>query len=913
MKESDRDSTPWHALDVDRVAASLDCDAQTGLSDREADARLERDGPNLITAKPGEAWWKRLFIQFHAPLVYLLLVAVVVTFLLGEHVDSAVILGVVIVNAVIGYVQETRAMKAIDALARTMKIEAMVRRAGRRRRIPAAELVAGDIVLLEPGDKAPADLRLLSARDLSADESMLTGESEPVAKHTHALDEKTVLAERRNMVYAGSLVTRGHGEGVVVATADSTEIGRISGMISGVEEIATPLTRKIAGFSRLLVWIILAVAALTFAVGILQGATAVEMFMASVALAVGAIPEGLPAAVTIMLAVGVGRMASRNAIIRKLPAVEALGSTTVICSDKTGTLTQNQMTVREIFAGGRLYAASGAGYDPAGDIIYDDAPTNVRDHPALDETIVCGALCNDAELFEREDRWLIQGDPTEGALVVLARKAGLAQTELAVRLPRIDALLFESEHQYMATLHRDEDRDESVVYVKGAVERVLSMCRAAMDAAGEEAPLDVAAIESQANLLAGRGLRVLALGRRVAGSETREITRSLAERDLTFLGLTGMLDPPRPEAVLSIAACHGAGIRVKMITGDHAATAVSIAAMMNLEADMADAAPSSAAITGAQMAEIPDIDLPSVVEETPVFARMTPEQKLRLVQALQQRGHVVAMTGDGVNDAPALRQADIGVAMGLSGAEAAKDAADIVLADDNFASIEAAVEEGRAVFSNLTKFISWTLPTNGGEAFVIIAAIGLGMPLPILPGQALFVNTTTGVLLGVPLIFEMRTADIMSRPPRDPRRPILTFELFMRTGLVSLLLAIGAMILFNLELKGGADEEVARTVAVSVIVIGEIFYLFSARALSRPCWSVPLLSNLWLWGGIAAMLAAHAAFVHTPLMNRLFHTAPLDVDSWVRIALVGALVLIGVEIEKAIRRFVHHGADSGDL
>jgi cation-transporting ATPase F len=908
----------WHAVHATGVAREVACDPRTGLSAAEAEARLARHGPNTISARRGRPWWVRFLLQFHAPLVYILLVAGAVTFWLAEYTDSAVIMGVVLANALIGFVQEQKAVAAIDALARSMRIEATVRRDGDRRRIDAADLVVGDVVLLEPGDKVPADLRLLdgAVKDLRIDESTLTGESKAVAKDAAALPEAAVLADRRCMAYAGSLVVRGTGEGVVVATADATEVGRISELISSAEQIATPLTRKIASFSHTMLGVILAVAAVAFAVGLARGNPAHEMFKAAVALAVGAIPEGLPAAVTIMLAVGVARMASKRAIIRKLPAVEALGSTTVICSDKTGTLTQNQMTVRAAWCAGAEFEFTGGGYDPSGEVRLAGAAgaSRAEDHPALLELLACGALCNDAALVARDGRWEIHGDPTEAALVVAARKlAGvdLSRDALAGRFPRLDAIPFESDRQFMGTLHArppenaGEARDR-VVYVKGSVERVLAMCDSAMGSRGEVVPLDDAAVHAASAALAARGLRVLAFARGDAAAGKRDLTHPMVERGLTFLGVQGMLDPPRPEAIDAVAACQRAGVRVKMITGDHALTAATIAGMIGIDGaaprkEVSDSSPPRV-LTGAEMAAIADEDLPVHAETTAVFARMTPEQKLRLVKGLQSRGHIVAMTGDGVNDAPALRQADIGVAMGIAGTEVAKDAADMVLADDNFATIEAAVEEGRNVFSNLTKFIVWTLPTNGGEAFVILAAIMLGWPLPILPIHALYINMITAILLGMPLIFEAREPGVMARPPRDPNRPLLTFELFMRTGLVSLLLCAGSMSLFHWELNRGMSEATARTAAVSVIIVGEIFYLFSSRALLRPAWAVPLFSNMWLWAGIAAMLVVQFAFAHVPIINRLFHTAPLDASAWTRVLLVGAGVLVVVESEKAIRR-----------
>ncbi|HMN96221.1 MAG TPA: HAD-IC family P-type ATPase [Phycisphaerales bacterium] len=916
----------WHAMEGDAVVAALGGDVHRGLSEETAAERLRRDGPNVIARRGGRPIWLIAAAQFRSALVCVLLVAGAVALALGERVDAAVIFGVVLVNAAIGFVQEARAVRAIESLARSMRVTATVRRGGVRRAIDAAELVVGDLVLVEAGDRVPADLRLTHCHECAADESMLTGESVAVSKRVEPVAPATMLAERRGMAFGGSLVVRGAAAGVVVATADATEVGRVGALIASAELLATPLSRKIAAFSRTLLWAIICVAALAFGVGILRGTGAAAMFQAAVALAVAAIPEGLPAAVTIMLAVGVSRMAARRVIVRRLPAVEALGSTTVICSDKTGTLTRNEMTVVAIVAGGRRFAFVGSGYDPAGQIEREGAPVDASEERLLAEALRCGALCNDAALTRGEQGWTIHGDPTEGALLVAACKAGSDSSPAALieGRPRIAALPFDSDRQYMATLHAasaDELDRAATIYVKGALERVLAMSRSvalvvdASETGAEaspserpwrEAPLGgpdaqalVDAIHADAATLSGEGLRVLALARRRVPAGTVALDRGMAEEGLVFLGVVGMFDPPRPEATEAVAACRRAGISVKMITGDHALTALSIARRMGLET-RADANP----VTGAEMASIDDGSLPQLASSTAVFARMTPEQKLRLVRALQSRGEIVAMTGDGVNDAPALRQADIGIAMGRGGTEAAREASDIVLADDNFASIASAVEEGRAVFRNLTRFIVWTLPTNGGQAMVVLAAILFGWALPVLPAQVLWVNMSTAILLGMPLVFEPVEPDAMRRPPRDPARPILGFELFMRTGLVSLLLCVVAMILFHGELARGEREEVARTAAVSVIVAGQIFYLFSARALLRPAWALRLWSNPLLWAGVAGMLVAQGLFIYAPPMNRIFHSAPLEPGAVWRVMVAGAAVLAVVELEKAIRRAV---------
>jgi Ca2+-transporting ATPase len=881
-------TTHWHQLHREEVLRLLDVDLATGLAEDEVRRRRAKFGPNRLSARRGTPAWVVFARQFHQPLVYILLVAVVVTAGLGEWVDSAVIFGVVFINAIVGYLQESKAEHAIASLARMTTTETTVRRGGVRRRLSAEALVPGDVVLLDAGDRVPADLRLFRVRSLQIDESALTGESVPVHKHSDALALDTVLADRRNLAFTGTLVAAGSGEGVVWATGDATETGHIARLIAEAVDLSTPLTRKIAAFSRLLLWIILALAAATFAIGVARGEKAVEMFMAAVALAVGAIPEGLPAAVTIVLAIGVSRMARRRAIIRKLPAVETLGSTTVICSDKTGTLTENQMTVREVFAGGHFYEVTGAGYEPAGEIRADGARVEVAGHAALAECLRAGVLCNDAQLTREDGRVKVQGDPTEAALLVVGEKAGLLHADTHHAAPRMDALPFESEHMYRATLHAA--RAGRVIYKVGAAERLLERCVDALDA-----PLDRAAIHRAVEQMAARGLRVLAFARRMVEDDHATIERRHVASGLTFLGLQGMIDPPRPEAIAAVRRCQQAGIAVKMITGDHLVTARAIAAQIGLRGG-------DAAVSGRELEKITAPELPAVAERTTVFARVAPEQKLRLVRALQARGHVVAMTGDGVNDAPALKQADIGIAMGRAGTDVAKGAAAMVLTDDNFATIEAAVEEGRGVFDNLTKFIVWTLPTNAGEGLILLAAITLGLTLPALPVQLLWVNLTTATLLGLMLVFEPGERGLMQRPPRDPARPLLTFALIMRTGLVSLIMLAGAFWSFRWEMRvEGETVAEARTAVINVIVLIEIAYLFNCRSLNHSIFSIGAFTNRWVVFGALAMLTAQLAFTYAPVMHTLFHTAPLAPESWLRIATVAATVFGVVEFEKWLR------------
>lgn len=894
-------SRHWHHLPPDEVVTLLESDVAKGLDLFEVAQRQKHFGPNRLTLKKVKSPLVLFLLQFHQPLIYILLAATLVTFALQEWVDSGVIFGVVLVNAVIGYIQESKALKAIEALASAMEGVATVVRAGKKEKIAAFDLVPGDIVLLQSGDKVPTDLRLLRSRELQIDESALTGESVPVQKQPELVAQETVLADRSNMAYSSTLVTYGTGAGIAVATGDGTEIGRINALIAGAATLATPLTKKIADFSGILLWVILGLAGLTLLAGWLHGEPLLDTFMAAVALAVGAIPEGLPAAMTIMLAIGVGKMARRNAIIRKMPAVETLGSTTVICSDKTGTLTQNQMTVQHICAGGSCYHFSGVGYAPQGEVRLDESTIDPDSHPALVECLKAGLLCNDSRLVHKDEQWGIEGDPTEVALITAAAKAGLSREALEQEFPRIDTLPFESQHQYMATLHNAGTEAAAVIYMKGSVESVLSRCRDAYGAGPEPELLDQAGIHRKVEKMAARGLRVLAFARKVVTAPRPLVAHSDVANGLTFLGFQAMMDPPRPEAIAAVSACQKAGIQVKMITGDHLATAAAIARQIGLNGS-ADSDLDSFAINGHGLSQLADHELMDVAQRAVVFARVSPEQKLRLVEALQARGQVVAMTGDGVNDAPALKQADIGVAMGVGGTEVAKEAADMVLTDDNFSTIEAAVEEGRAVFDNLVKFITWTLPTNIGEGLVILVAVFAGLTLPITPVQILWINMTTAVLLGLMLAFEGKEPGVMERPPRRPGSPVLTRVLGFRIGLVSLMLLLGAFGLFEWTLLHGKDVETARTVAVNMFVFGELFYLFNCRSLRYSMFKLGVFSNRWLLFGVVVMALLQIFFTYSPVMNQLFGTAPMGIAEWAWVLTGGLVIYSVVGTEKWLRR-----------
>lgn len=886
MEQAQQLDTPkWHALTPEETVRELQSDAKRGLDNDEVTRRLEEYGPNEVARMAGHGPLMMFILQFHQPLVYILLAAAVVTTLMEEYIDAGVIMAVVLVNAIVGFIQEYRAGKAIDALSRSMSTKATVTREGRKNQINAAELVPGDIVTVQSGDQIPADLRFIAVRDLKVAEAALTGESVPVEKSINKLAEDTVLGDRECLGFSSALVTYGQATGIVVATGDRTEVGKIQQMIASADNLSTPLTREIARFSTWLMYAILGLAAFTFLVGLIQGQELVDLFHASVALAVASIPEGLPAAVTIVLAIGVWRMAKRHAIIRKLPAVEALGSTSVICSDKTGTLTENQMTVQQIYCHGRKYDVSGSGYTPEGEIGPADAEHSEKSDDLMN-CLTAGALCNDSRLYKKEGRWEIQGDPTEGALLVAARKAGLNEEELGEKHERVDSIPFESEHQYMATLHDMGDGQSRVAYMKGSVERILERCD----------NVNADEINGIANDIASDGLRVLAFAKKEFPADQETISHDDVKEGLTFLGLQGMIDPPREEAIKAVSACKEAGVQVKMITGDHSATAAAIAEQLGLgHPDGPGGQPP--VVTGKQLSEIPDHELPEVAEQTSVFARVTPEEKLRLVKALQTKGRVCAMTGDGVNDAPALKQADIGVAMGITGTDVAKDASDMILTDDNFASIVAAVEEGRGVFDNLTKFLVWTLPTNLGEGLVILVSVIFGATLPILPVQILWINMTTAVLLGMTLTFEPKEEGIMTRDPRDPGQSFLTRDLLRRMVMVGILMLIGAFGLFQYELYNNSSEEVARTVAVCVFVMVEVFYLFNCRHLRKTAFASDWFGNPWTYLGIFLMVSFQLLFVYAPFMNFAFQSEPISLAAWLRVLAVSIGVFLIVDLE----------------
>lgn len=889
----------WHQL-TPQQALEAQQSTSSGLSEHEAHERLQRHGPNRLPSPKRRGPLLRLLYQFHNVLLYMMLGAALITALLGHWVDTSVILAAVLINVIIGFIQEGKAENALDAIRNMLSPHAMVLRNGERHEIDAERLVPGDVVLLVSGDKVPADLRLLSVKNLLVEEAALTGESVPVEKSVAHCQADAALGDRRCMAYSGTLVSSGQATGLVVATGADTELGRIGAMLQQVQALSTPLLRQIEQFSRWLAVIILILALATFILGILwHGQNPGEMFMMVVALTASAIPEGLPAIMTVILALGVQRMAGHNAIVRRLPAVETLGSVTVICSDKTGTLTRNEMTVQRVVSASRILDISGVGYAPEG-AFHQDGKLLEPDS-ALLEITRAAQLCNDGRLQQdAAGHWLLHGDPTEGALLTLALKSGLDIQSLHTQLPRSDAIPFESEHRFMATLHHDH-AGHGLILLKGAPERVLEMCASQRGADGGNAPLDADYWRRQATDLAARGLRLLALASKPATAEQRTLRFDDVENGLTLLALVGIIDPPREEAIAAVAECQRAGIRVKMITGDHAETARAIGAQLGIGVGLP-------AMTGAELELLDDRRLREVLPNIEVFARASPEHKLRLVQSMKDSGQVVAMTGDGVNDAPALKRADVGVAMGLKGTEAAKEAAEVVLADDNFATIAGAVREGRAIYDNLKKFILFALPTNGGQSLIVIFAILFQVVLPLTPAQVLWINMVTSSTLGLALAFEPTERGLMNRAPRAPNEPLLSGFFIWRVVMVSVLIAGAGIGLFLWELELGKSLESARTTAVNAVVMCEMFYLLNSRSIFGSVLSrEALLGNRAVLATIALCLVLQLLFTYAPPLQGVFGSVGMSLDEWLRVLLAGLALFSVAELEKwVVRRLGLH-------
>ncbi len=870
----------WHALSSDQVFAALGS-SHSGLREEENASRLSRHGPNEIERQREKGVLHYFAKQINQPLIYALLLAAVVTTYLQEWADTIVIVAVVLANALIGLLQERKAGRDIEELMRYSVSQARVRRAGQPKTVPSRELVPGDVVLLQAGDMLPADLRLFLVKDMSVDESVFTGESIPVVKTTDALSEDWLApADRTNMAFSGTIVVRGRGEGVVTATGAETEVSKISAEIRETKKASFPLVEKIAGLTRDIAILVIVAAAFTLVTGFLRGYEVVDLLRAAVALAVAAIPEGLPAMVTVALSVSVRRMAARNAVVRSLPAVEALGSTTVICADKTGTLTLNQMRVVKVHSGGRDYEAVLPDYrcvahcDVPGQIAVEDVD--------LFDTLWAGMMCNDSVMRDGK----AEGEPTEAALLFAAQLPNMKHP-----LPRLDEIPFETTIGYMATLHEQDGKN--IIFVKGAHERVIDTCTRAQ-ASGGPGEINQELLHREAEEMAIDALRVLAIAKKEVPASTKTLNQSDV-KGLTFLGLVGMIDPPRPESLEAINACHSAGVRVIMITGDHKTTAKAIAERLGLLNFR------ERVVSGTELEKMNDRELTATIDHADVFARVTPDQKLRIVRNLRDRGEVVAVTGDGVNDAPALKAASIGVAMGQAGTDAARAAADMVLKDDNFATIVAAVEEGRDIYAKVRKIIAWALPTNIGEALMLLVAISLGTQLPLLPLQILWVNLATAITVAVPLVFEPREQGLLARSPRKPGEPIINRLMVRKFVIVAPMMVAGTFGVFNL-FQGDHDVEVSRTIAMNTLVFFEMAYLLNTRSLTEPAHRQGLLTNLWIPAMLAACLGLQLAITYLGPLNEVFGTAAIGLSEWLVAASIGSTVFAAIEIEKWIAR-----------
>ncbi|NHQ75605.1 cation-transporting P-type ATPase [Roseovarius gahaiensis] len=884
----------FHAQSPDDVLDTLST-GRSGLTTDEATRRHAESGPNRLPDPPKPSAILRFLSHFHNVLIYVLIASAVMTAALQHWIDTGVILAVVIVNAMIGYIQEGRAEQAMDAIRDMLAPRSAVLRDGQRVSVDAAELVPGDIVLLEAGDRVPADLRVLEARGLKAEEAVLTGESVPVDKGTESTAQDVALGDRASMLFSGTLVAAGTGRGVVVAIGIDTQIGRISGMLSRVQTLTSPLVTQMDRFARWLTVFILIVGGALLAYGSFVGHLPFsDLFMAVVGLSVAAIPEGLPAVLTITLAVGVQTMARRNAIVRRLPAIETLGSVSVICSDKTGTLTRNEMMATSLAGTDRVYSVGGNGYAPEGAVRWREAEAEPDAHGLLMEFARAAGLCNDASLRDHEAGWRVEGDPMEGALMALAGKITGDGAEPFRQWTRSDSIPFDASHRYMAVLHHDHAGD-AYIHVKGAPEAVMALCADQRTAHGGSEPLNADHWHRMVEELAAEGQRVIAVATRSVSPDKADLDTADIDGTLTLIGLIGLIDPPRTEAVAAVEECHAAGIRVKMITGDHAATARAIAELIGLKNH-------ERVLIGSDLEMMDDTALADAVVETDIFARTSPAHKLRLVKALQARGLTVAMTGDGVNDAPALKRADAGIAMGLKGSEAAKEAAELVLADDNFASIAAAVREGRTVYDNIKKVISWTLPTNAGEALTIIVALFAGMALPITAVQILWINLITAVTLGIALAFEPSERGTMRRPPRPRDEPLLTGALVWHIVLVSTLFLTAVFGIYFYAIDRGYDQALAQTMAMNMLVVLELFHLFFIRNIhgTSLTWGAVRGTRI-VWACVLIVTSAQVAITYLPPLQSIFGTQPVALFDGLLIVAIGAVFFALIETEKQMR------------
>lgn len=885
----------WHAMSAEEAQKRLGSSAERGLDASEAASRLKIHGPNRLPEGKRQGPFVRLLSQFNNILIYVLLAAGFIKLMLGLWLDASIIFAVVLLNSLLGFIQEGKAEKALDSIRNMLSAEARVLRGGEVRMISAEDLVPGDIVLLESGDRIPADIRLIDAKNLRTEEAALTGESVPSEKSVEPVSEKATVGDRHNMGFSGTMVVSGRATGLVVATRANTELGRINRMLAEVSPLETPLLRQIKRFGYVITIAIGIISVLLFMWGRWLGhMTFVELFQAVVGIAVSLIPEGLPALITITLAIGVQRMAKRSAIIRRLPAVETLGSVSRICSDKTGTLTLMEMMVTSVVTADANFDVTGDGYAPEGEVSQNGV--KIDKDPTLATMGLVSLLCNDAELFETDGTWTVEGDPTEGALYPFARKLGMDRAAEATAAPRLDAIPFESEHKFMATLHRTASGEEMLL-VKGAPEVILSHCDRQQTVSGEAAPLNREHFAEAGDLLAAQGERVLGLAWLPSPQlQPGNLNAADLPKNLVMLGLVGLMDPPRKEAIEAVRECHAGGIRVTMITGDHKITAAAIAKMLGI-------GDGKTAVAGTEIEAMNDAELQDCVAKVDVFARASPEHKLRLVKAIQDNGQIVAMTGDGVNDAPALKKADIGVAMGIKGTEVTKEAAGMILADDNFASISAAVKEGRTVYNNIEKALLFMLPTNVAQGAAIAVAILFAFTLPITAPQVLWINMVTSVTLGLVIAFEPHELDVMKRSPRPIGRPIVTGFGLWRILFVGAALVVYTLAAFAVMKAYGASDGLARTAAVNSIAIGQIFYLLNSRylidsSLTRRAHT----GNSYLWYGIATVVVLQLLFTYTPPFHAIFGNESLPLWTWPWLIGGGVVFFLVVELEKLIIR-----------
>ena len=886
MTDSSRPFLP-HSMEVEQVFETLES-SKKGISNSEAQKRLEQYGLNSLPQVAKKSAWIRFLLQFHNVLIYVLLAASLITAYMGDWLDTGVIWAVVLVNALIGFIQEGRAEAALDGLRKMLSLHAWALRDGQKVSIDAEQLVPGDVVFLKAGDKVPADLRLFEVSSFKTEESPLTGESVPVEKNTYSLKEDADLGDRKCLAFSGTIVTYGSAKGVVVATGTKTEIGRINQMLHEVQQLTTPLLKQIDDFGKILSIIIILLASLFFGLGyFLHDYTLRELFLAVIGLAVAAIPEGLPALMTITLALGVQKMARKNAIIRRLPSVETLGSITVICSDKTGTLTKNEMTATTLQTMRNQYNISGTGYEPVGEILLAKEKVVLEEHPDLKRMIEVLSRCNDAQIIQEEGRWKVSGDPTEGALITLAKKAGIDYENIE----RIDTFPFDSKHKYMAILVQD-DAGKPLLLIKGAPEKILDLANY-QSFKSEKQELDPELWHKQIEKLASKGERVMAAAYAELPEGTTKIPTIEKLENIVLLGIVGMIDPPRDEVVQAVKDCYSAGIEVKMITGDHALTASAIGQKLGIKN-------AEEAFTGSQLERLGEEEWVSTADKSNIFARTTPEHKLKLVKALQEKGALVAMTGDGINDAPALKRANVGIAMGIKGTEVTKDAAEMVLADDNFTSISNAIRQGRITYDNLKKAILFILPTNGAEAFIIMVALLMGGALPITPAQILWINMVTAVTLGLALAFEPGEPTVMQRKPRKPHSPILDGYLIWRIAFVSLLIGMATLLLYKWMIFKGMELEYARTIAVNTLAVCEAFYLLNCRYIHCSIFHRGFFGNPNVFYAIGTLIMLQLIFTYTGFFNTIFASTPITAYHWLWIVGASFAVFLLVELEKVI-------------